>query len=278
VGRRAKGVIAVAGASLVGIYLLVVGTAYLNQGRMVFPSWAVVPHGPLRPGTEQLTIDRPDGTRLHGLYIPPAAPSPSDTLVLVFPGNASNAQALAEWIADIVPDHPVAAFYYRGYAPSTGTTEARHLLEDAPLVFDLIAQRYRPRRIVALGQSLGTGVASGLAPQRPLAGLILVTPFESLKAVARDAQPWLPVSLLFRHDMDSAAALRDQRAPVAIIAAGRDTLVRPARTDALRQAVPNLAFDLTIPEAAHNDVHLHPAFAPAVREALARFDAAQSDR
>jgi len=85
--------------------------------------------------------------------------------------------------------------------------------------------RYRPPRIVALGQSLGTGVASGLAPQRPLTGLILVTRFDSLRL-------W-----------------RAQRLPIAIIAAGRDTLVRPGRTDALRRAVPNLAFDFTINEA-----------------------------
>lgn len=260
------------GLSLVSLYALAVGTAFFMQGRMVFPSWAVVPHGPLRPGTEQLSIDRPDGSRLHGLYIPPTSPASSDTLILVFPGNASNAQALAELTADILPDHPVAAFYYRGYAPSTGTTAATHLLEDAPLVFDLVSERYRPRRIIALGQSLGTGVASGLAPQRRLAGLILVTPFDSLKAVARQAQPLLPVSLLFRHDMDSTAALRGNPTPVAIIAAERDTLVRPERTQGLRRAVSNPVFDVTIPGTGHNDVHLHPAFAPAVRQAVARIE------
>jgi uncharacterized protein len=256
----------------VGLYAAAAGAAYFAQGRMIFPAWAVPPTGPLPPGAEQLGIDRPDGTRLHGVYVP--APGGSDTLILAFPGNATNAQALAEFLAETMPGHPVAAFFYRGYAPSTGTAAARHLLEDAPFVFDLVQERYRPRRIVVFGQSLGSGVASGLATQRPVAGLILVTPFDSLGSVARDAQPWLPVSLLFRHDMDSAAALRESRVPVAIIAAGRDTLVRPARTDGLRRAVPNLVHDVTIPAAVHNDVHLHPEFAPAVRTALARVEAA----
>lgn len=258
------------GLSLVGLYLAAAGAAFLAQGRMVFPTWAVPPIGPLPSGAERLSIERPDGTRLEGIYVP--ARGPSDTLILAFPGNATNAQALAEFLAEQAPGHPVAAFFYRGYAPSTGSAAARHLIEDAPLVFDLAMERYRPQRIVLFGQSLGSGVAASLAPRRSAAGLILVTPFDSLQAVAREAQPWLPVSLLFRHDIDSAAALRGSRAPVAIIAAGRDTLVRPARTEALRRAVPNLVYDRTIERAVHNDVHLQPEFAPALREALARIE------
>lgn len=267
---------AYAGLGLVALYLIACGAAFFMQGRMVFPAWAVPPHGPLRPGSERLTLDLPNGDRLQGVYIPPRGPAPSDTLILVFPGNATNAQVLAEFVADLLPDHPVAAFYYRGYAPSTGTSAAEHLRDDASEVYDLVRDRYQPARIVAYGQSLGSGVAASLAPRRPLAGLVLVTPFDSLQAVARQSQPLLPVSLLFRHEMDSVAALAEQPVPVAIIAAAKDVVIRPARTDRLRQAVSNLAYDLTIPETGHADVHLHAAFAPALREAVAEIEAASA--
>ena len=69
--------------------------------------------------------------------------------------------------------------------------------------------------------------------------------------------------------MEPADDLRGAATPVAIIAGGRDTLVRPARTEALRRAIPNLAFDRTIPDAGHNDIYADPAFPPAMREALA---------
>jgi pimeloyl-ACP methyl ester carboxylesterase len=100
-------------------------------------------------------------------------------------------------------------------------------MEDAPLVYDLVVERLRPERVVAVGVSLGSGVAASLAARRRLDGLILVTPFDSLSATARQLYPWLPVSLLLRHDMDSASLLRGTGQPVALIAAARDRLVRP---------------------------------------------------
>ena len=259
---------------LAGAYLAIVGVTYAAQERLLFPAYLVVPARALPPGAERLTIDAPDGIRLEGLHIPPDGGGRSSTLILVFAGNATNAQGAAELIHEIYPDRDVVAFFYRGYAPSGGLPAARAMLDDAPLVHDLVAERLRPRRIVALGVSLGTGVASGLAAQRPLAGLILVTPFDSLSATARQLHPWLPVSLLLRHDMRSAEALQGVQTPVAIVAAGSDRLVRPERTEALRRALPNLVHDTTLPGASHDDIFLHPGFVPAMREALARVEAA----
>ncbi len=151
----------------------------------------------------------------------------------------------------------------------TGTPSAEALIADAPLVYDLAVDRTKPQRTVAVGFSIGTGVAAELASRRPLDGLILVTPFDSLKAAAADLYPMLPVSLLFRHEMDSAAALRDSDVPVAMIAAAQDQLIGAARTEGLRRSVRNLVFDRTIARAGHNDVYDRSDFHQAMREALA---------
>jgi pimeloyl-ACP methyl ester carboxylesterase len=123
---------------------------------------------------------------------------------------------------------------------------------------------------VAIGLSIGSGVAPFLAARRPLDGLILVTPFDSLAALAAGHYPWLPVRLLLRHRMEPAAELRGTDLPVAVLAGDRDTLVRPARTEALRRSLPNLAFDRTIAGATHNDIYDRPEFRRAMREALER--------
>jgi pimeloyl-ACP methyl ester carboxylesterase len=162
----------------------------------------------------------------------------------------------------------VAAFHYRGYRPSTGSPSAKALLADAPLVFDAAVERVKPERTVAVGFSIGTGVAASLAKRRPMAGLILVTPFDSLKKVASDAFPWLPVGLVFRHEIDVAGALEGSDVPVAIIAAARDEIIPPVRTDALRPHVPSLVFDRTIPGAGHNDIYARSEFQGAMDEAL----------
>jgi len=70
--------------------------------------------------------------------------------------------------------------------------------------------------------------------------------------------------------------LREASAPVAILAAGRDTIVPPSRTEPLRSASRNLVFDRTLDDAGHNDLYDHPAFPRLMREALARIEAARS--
>jgi uncharacterized protein len=255
---------------LVGLYLAICIAMYFAQSRLLFPTWMIGEAGPLPPGAERLTIEAPDGTKLEGVHLPPARGDGDGILILSFAGNATNAQHLAERLRIAFPEHPIVAFHYRGYRPSTGTAGAEGMIEDAPLAYDLLVQRYRPRRVIAVGVSLGSGVTAALAARRPLSGVILVTPFDSLKNVARQIYWWLPVGLLMRHDLDSAAALSGSRVPVAIIAAERDGLVRPERTEALRQAVENLRADVTLPGATHNDIFVHPRFDEALRQALDR--------
>ena len=255
---------------LAALYLAACIALYFAQSRLLFPTWLVGAAGPLPPGAERLTLDTSDGTRLEGVHLPPLQGDGDGTLILSFAGNATNAQHLAERLRVAFPEHPVVAFHYRGYGPSGGIAGAQGMADDAPLAYDLVVGRYRPRRVVGVGVSLGSGVAAGLAARRPLSGLVLVTPFDSLKNVARQIYWWVPVSLLMRHDLDSAAALKDAQVPVAIIAAERDELVRTERTDALRRAVRTLRYDVTVPGATHNDIFVRHGLDAALREALGR--------
>ena len=271
--RRGRRLLLILLLTPLAAYLAVAGALWFFQERIIFPTYLVPAAGPLPPGAERLTLPTGDGATLEGLQLPAATGEGRD-LILAFVGNASNALGVAEELADIFPGHRIVAFHYRGYAPSTGMTAAERLIEDAPRIHDLVRERFRPRRFVAVGISLGSGVAASLASRRNLDGLILVTPFDSLGATAAQHYPWLPVRRLLRHEIDSAAALREVRTPVAIVAAGRDTTVPPQRTAALRAAIPNLVFDETVAEAEHNDIAIHPRFVPAMREAMARIESA----
>lgn len=255
------------------LYAAICAALFLFQAALLFPTGQVRPAGPPPPGATRIALAAASGERLHGLHVPPARPGAERVLILGFGGNAWNAEAMADYLHGLYPQADVVAFHYRGYPPSEGSPGAAALREDAPLIFDWAAARFPGRRVVAIGFSIGSGVAASLAARRPLAGLILVTPFDSLAATAAGHYPWLPVRLLFRHEMDAAADLSAVRAPVAILAGGGDTLIPPARTDALRRAIPNLAFDRTIAGAGHNDIYQNPAFRAAMAEALAALGA-----
>ncbi|HVI05309.1 MAG TPA: alpha/beta hydrolase [Sphingomicrobium sp.] len=243
------------------------------QTELIFPVHAVPAAGPLPPFAEQLTVSTGDGETLLGVRIPPGKPDPSRTLVLGFGGNAWNGQDVAEYLHELYPGHEVVAFHYRGYAPSTGEPSAEALVADAPLVYDAAVETGKPDHVMAVGFSIGTGVAAQLAARRNLDGLILVTPFDSLKAVAQSMNPWLPIGPFFRHEIDASTALQGCQVPVTMIAAQRDEIVLPERTDALRQTVSNLVFDRTILEADHNDIYARSEFHDAMHEALDRLKA-----
>jgi hypothetical protein len=103
-------------------------------------------------------------------------------------------------------------------------------------------------------------------------GVILVTPFDSIEALAADLYPKLPVHLLVRHRMDVEGALARSAARVAITADKRDEIVPSRRTEALRRASPALALDRVVPGVGHNDIYNSEAFVSAMREALSRIE------
>src|SRR4028119_485330 len=108
-------------------------------------------------------------------------------------GSAWKAEAMALYLHGLFPDREVAAFHYRGYAPSTGRPSAQALLADSVLVFDRLQQAHASGRgVVAVGFSIGAGVAAHLARHRPVAGLGLRPPSAPLGARAPGCRGRVP--------------------------------------------------------------------------------------
>jgi len=107
--------------------------------------------------------------------------------------------------------------------------------------------------------------------------LILITPFDSLEAVARDLYWWAPVAPLLRNRMPTIEFVRASHAPTALIIAERDTIVPKRRSAPLRTAIRNLVFEGAI-DAGHNDLYGRPDFAAAAREALARIESVSDEK
>jgi pimeloyl-ACP methyl ester carboxylesterase len=258
---------------ILGIALLYAGLvliAALLQTKMLFPVQIAAANRPLLPpSAERLEATTPDGHRLIGVRL--GAPSDRKPSLLGFGGNAWNAGSMALYLHGLFPDHEVIAFHYRGYPPSSGEPSAKALFDDALTIFGHLQQE-RPRPVITIGFSIGSGVAAFLAHHRPVTGLILVTPFDSLRALAKEHFSWAPTGLLLRHQMPVIDLVKEKQTPTAMIIAGRDTIVPARRSDPLRSAIPNLILDRTITDAGHNDLYNHPAFASAIREAVALFE------
>jgi len=249
-------------------YVGVVALLYFAQERILFPG-AGLPSPRLdHPrAPERLKLSGGDGAELHGMLL--RAADASADLLIGFGGNAQDAEILAQDLAADFPELHTAVFHYRGYGPSTGQPGEAALLADALAIHDALTERLRPQRTYAIGISLGSAVAAWLSRQRQLAGVLLITPFDSIEAVAKESYFWVPVSLLLRHRFPSAEFMAGNPTPVAVIAAEQDRLVRPERTRALVERVPNLVFERVLAGAAHNTLYQLPAYAEALKDAFA---------
>jgi pimeloyl-ACP methyl ester carboxylesterase len=155
--------------------LIVLG--YLVQTWMVFPTYLVRgASSELPAGAPWFTIPTADGERLAAVRLPMVdRGSARSPLIMGFGGNAWNAEAMALLLHGLIPDHDIVVAYYRGYRPSSGRPSAAKIMADA-----LTRRVAEPPGVIAVGFSIGSGVAAHLAAERSLAGLVLVTPFDSL--------------------------------------------------------------------------------------------------
>ena len=246
---------------IVKLVLFVAGVWFLTwlaQDHLVFlPRLAGAP-APLPERAQPLELTMADGVRIRGWRLPArnaAGPGTVAPTLVYFGGNAED----VSWTL-VDPRWPddwaLVAFNYRGYGASEGRPGERALVDDALAIHDALARRddVDPTRIVACGRSLGSGVAVALAAARPVAGVLLVSPFDSLVAVGRRHYPYLPVSLLLRHRFDSLARAPGLAMPMHAIVAQNDTVIPVARSRALYEGWAGPKSWQTVPRADHNTV------------------------
>lgn len=250
---------------------LMLSLLYFFQNRLLFFPQPLPPAAArLRelPGVEEIRIVGEDGINLHGWLAKPASSGPHP-LVIYFGGNAEEVSYLVP-LADRFAGHALLALNYRGYGASEGKPSEQSMLRDALAIYDYARSRadIDGRRIVAVGGSLGSGVAVALAAERDLAGVILATPYDSMVEVARHHYPFLPVSLLLRNRFDSVARAGAMKVPMLMLTAGNDTTIPRARSDALydRWGGPKSRRDF--PGTDHNSVYSDPGYWKAVAEFL----------
>jgi pimeloyl-ACP methyl ester carboxylesterase len=134
------------------------------------------------PQAKSVFLSAADGTRIHAWHLP-AGPA----LVLYFGGNAEEVSWMLEPARAETPGMSWLLMDYRGYGQSEGSPSEKALIADALALYDHAAKLpgVDARRIYAFGRSLGSGVAVALAAERPLAGVVLVTPYEPQAAVPK---------------------------------------------------------------------------------------------
>ncbi len=173
---------------------------YFAQRALLYPGATGEEMPKAAPWGEWAAIRTPDGETLAALHSLPVTDKPT---LLFFPGNGDNIVHYG-FLAEALGAHGIGllAISYRGYPGSTGSPSETGLLMDGLAAVDWLAARDEGP-IVLLGRSLGTGVAVNTATEREAAAIVLVSAYDSIRAVARGHYPFLPVGLLIKESFRS---------------------------------------------------------------------------
>jgi pimeloyl-ACP methyl ester carboxylesterase len=163
----------------------------------------------------------------------------------------------------------VLAVEYPGYGIAGGSPSERGAYAAAESALGWLHTEHGlgPDRVILLGQSLGTGVASEMASRQLGARVVLISPFTSVVDMARRMLPFVPASFV-RHRFDTQSKAAGITVPVLIIHGTDDEVVPFTMGERLAPTFPHGQL-VPVPGGRHNDLlTLH---AIAVRNALSPF-------
>jgi uncharacterized protein len=215
-------VLSLAGVAYAGLCLWFA----LNERSLVFHSMeraSISPRAAGLKGVAEVNIAAEDGERLYGWW---AAPQPGHGAVIYFVGKGLVLSDGAGLFRDLA-DHGfgVLGLDYRGNGASTGRPSEAGLRADARAAFDFVREAAPQVRIAAFGESLGTGIAVGLAHDRPVAVVLLNSPYASVVRLFELRGIPLPYRLLMADPLDSEALIGGLGAPVMILHSRSDQAI-----------------------------------------------------
>ena len=211
---------------LVAAYAAICAVVYFgNRLFMYFPDPTRV--APAEAGfghVKEIEIAAGNGITLIAWHAPARDGKPT---ILYFHGNAANAANRSSRI-ELIRENGFGVLYLnnRGYGGSGGRPTEEDNVADAIAAYDhLIGLGVPAARIVAYGESLGSGQAVRLAAARPVAAVVLEAPLTSTVDVARSTYFWLPLRLLIADKYDNERNIRSVAAPVLILHGEQDGVI-----------------------------------------------------
>ena len=149
--------------------------------------------------------------------------------MIVFHGNASTADDLNFYSRALTPrGYRVLLAEYPGYAGRKGKPSESTLVSDAREIVNLIHQEYG-EPIYLWGESLGSGVVAATVADStlPVAGIVLINPWDSLANLAQTIYWGFPVSAILLDRFDSIRNLKSFNGKVAILISDQDDVIPP---------------------------------------------------
>ncbi len=185
--------------------------------------------------------------------------------LLYFGGNGEAVVANAQEFSANFSNVTTYLINYRGYGGSSGEPTESGNYQDALAVFDQIKDVHT--HISVVGRSLGSGVATYLAANRPVERVALITPYDSVLSLAKSKYYLFPVGLLLKDQYDSVSRAKYIKSKVLVIAAEHDQIIPMSHTQRLISAFRDGQTQVKIiKNSSHNSLSNSSEYYKALRE------------
>lgn len=229
--------------SIAFIYGAITIFLYFYADRMIFlPQPSSYEDGP-----NILKIKTKTGTQISALYFP----DPKAEFIIIYShGNAEDIGDIRFLLERFnLNGFSVFAYDYQGYGTSGGRPSVTKAYQDIEATYQYIIDQLNipPNRIIAMGRSIGSAVATHLASQHQIAGLILESPLTSAFRVITHI-PLFPID-----KFNNLRNIKKIDCPVLIIHGTDDRIIPIWHGRKLFEKANEPKFNLWVKNAGHND-------------------------
>ncbi len=184
--------------------------------------------------------------------------STKNKTIIYFGGNAEDVVYL-NFEAKEFNIHQSISINHPGYGKSTGKPSQQSFYKNALEVYDMVVEKYqlKPQEIIIMGRSLGSSVATYLAANRQIAGLILITPFDSIENMASQQYRFFPIKYLLKHSFPTMEYIAQIKSPVLMLAAVDDEIISDINLKNLYQNAGDNSRLIRYTGVGHNTIQMH---------------------
>lgn len=226
---------------IVVIYIGICTLLYFNQDNLLFHpkptnQAEIAEIIKANPGFDTISFVMQDGNRTSGFLSKDTA-SEKQPLVLYFGGNAEEVSHLMEYRL-YFPNSVMALINYRSFGLSKGIISEKTMFSDALEVYDQLIRNPKidANKVIVIGRSIGTGVATYLSSQRKTRATVLITPYENMIEVAFEKYPFVPIGLLINHRFESDIYAPKIVTPMLALISSNDRVIPKHHAYALTKA------------------------------------------
>lgn len=180
---------------LIGVYVIFMVLMFFYQRSLMYFPQPALPDNiaeTILSKAQVINVTTADGVQLKAYFKAPK--DDQHPIIVAFHGNGSLGLYLSQNFTDVIDKgYGVLLAEYRGYSGNEGSPTEDGLYKDADAYLAYLKAEYPHTKLVAYGQSLGSGVAVDIVARNPQSfiGLVLEVPFDSALNVADKHYPYI---------------------------------------------------------------------------------------